>query len=155
MKMDFEIPNFVVDKWFELGYDSDTLPLLFAVPLVQVAWAEGFLQAGERRAILQFVAKLRMNFDDEAFIALSNWCDERPTDEFFAHANDILADWLKLIPEEQSEELREAVFEGCLKVARVSTNIGLLRDRKGIRREERHLLREIGDRLGFSPEYAF
>lgn len=55
---DYQFPLAVTEKGAELGYSPDTLPLLFLVPFVQVAWAEGFVQASEQKTILRLAANL-------------------------------------------------------------------------------------------------
>ena len=51
MPTDYQFPLQVMEKGAQLGYAPDKLTLLFLVPFVQVAWAEGFVQASEQKAI--------------------------------------------------------------------------------------------------------
>ena len=60
METDYQFSFQVLEKGVQLGYAPDKLSLLFLVPFVQVAWAEGFVQASEQRAILRFAANLRV-----------------------------------------------------------------------------------------------
>src|SRR5882724_5304699 len=43
----------ILEDLRQLGYNADTVKLLFAVPLVQVAWASGSVSAKERKLILE------------------------------------------------------------------------------------------------------
>lgn len=152
--MKFENLNFeripgTIEKWQELGFETAALPLVFYVPLVQVAWAEGFLQASERRKILQFARENDLSetlIDEELLI----WFDERPADDFFAAATEILRELLAEMTPQESDKWREKLHTACLEVASASTKIGILRDREKISHEERRELEQIGNNLGFS-----
>lgn len=139
----------LIEKWNELGYAAESLPLVFYVPLVQVAWAEGFLQASERRLILQFARENNLSADliEEELLL---WLDERPSDDFFAAATAILRELLNEMPAAESESWREKLQTACLEVAGASARIGILREREKISHEERRELEQIGNNLGFS-----
>jgi hypothetical protein len=147
MKIDYQFPLSVIEKGEELGYAPEKLPLLFLVPFVQVAWAEGFVQASEQKAILRFAANLKINTDHSDYERLIGWFDERPADEFFARSIEDLRELLEKIPPKQAARLRAMLQFGCVEVAQASGEIGLLRGRSSIRREERELLHHIGERL--------
>src|SRR6266849_7338908 len=57
-----------------LGYTAETVKLLFAVPLISVAWADGSMSARERSLILE-LAKAQ---EGGALEQLTKWLDERP-----------------------------------------------------------------------------
>ncbi len=154
MKTDYIFPLQVTEKGAELGYAPDNLPLLFLVPFVQVAWAEGFVQASEQKAILRFAGNLRVDHEHSEYERLVGWFDERPTDEFFARLIEDLRELLERIPPKQAARLRTMLQFGCLEVAQASGDIGLLRGRSNIRREEREQLRHIGDRLGLAQTHV-
>jgi len=44
METDYQFPLQVMERGAQLGYAPDKLTLLFLVPFVQVAWAEGFVR---------------------------------------------------------------------------------------------------------------
>ncbi len=154
MKTDFVFPIQVTEKGEELGYAPEKLPLLFLVPFVQVAWAEGFVQASEQRAILRLAANLKINADHSDYEQLLVWLEERPTEEFFAQSIEDLRELLESIPARQAACLRAMLQIGCIKVAHAAGDIGLLRGRSNVRREERELLRHIGERLGLSHSHV-
>lgn len=150
MPTDYQFPLQVMEKGAQLGYAPDNLPLLFLVPFVQVAWAEGFVQASERKAILRFAANLRVKPQHQNFEQLLVWFDERPTEEFFDRSLEDLRALLADIPAKQAARLRTMLQFGCVEVAHAAGEIGLLRGRSNINREERELLQNIGERLGLS-----
>lgn len=153
MKTDYKLSLQVIEKGAELGYSPDKLPLLFLVPFVQVAWAEGFVQAVERKTILSFAENFSIKTDHSDYEQLIGWFDERPTDEFFAQSIEDLRELLENIPANQAVRLRTMLQFGCVETARAAGDIGLLRGRSSIRREEREHLRHIGEQLGLTQSY--
>jgi len=150
MKNDYQFPPQVIEKGSELGYQPEKLPLLFLVPFVQVAWAEGHVQASEQKAILNFAGNLSVNAEHSDYEQLLKWFDERPTDQFFERSIDDLRALLENIPANQATRLRSMLQFGCVEVAQAAGDIGLLRGRSNIRREERDQLLYIGERLGLA-----
>lgn len=149
MKINFEQSPKIVEKWESLGFHAETVSLLALVPAVRVAWAEGFLQTSERRVILQIFEELEIP-RGKGFYELLGWLDERPSDNFFDSATDILSESLVKIDSKKSAELRDFLHRSCVKVADASWEIGLKRDNRTICREERLELEKVGTRLGFS-----
>lgn len=144
----------IENEWARLGYRAGTLPLLLLAPPVQVAWAEGFVQTGERRTILRMAADLRIAPGAPGYAELCDWLDVRPADDFFAEATALLRRWLETMPAARRAKLRNVLLLGCLEVAQASSSIGLLRDRRGVNREEREQLAALGEKLGFVPGFA-
>lgn len=65
----------VLDQLVQLGVRAETLAALAVVPLVEVAWADGELDAKERRAIVQHAGVPR---ESTAGALLEAWLDRRP-----------------------------------------------------------------------------
>ena len=65
----------VLDQLLHLGIRAETLAALSVVPLVEVAWADGELDAKERRAIIERAGVPR---DSTAGALLEAWLDRRP-----------------------------------------------------------------------------
>lgn len=65
----------VLDQLLQLGIRAETLAALSVVPLVEVAWADGELDAKERRAIIERAGVAR---DSTAGALLEAWLDHRP-----------------------------------------------------------------------------
>lgn len=154
MKTNYKFPFQVIEKGANLGYAPAKLPLLFLVPFVQVAWAEGFVQAAERRAILRFAENFNVLTDDDNHAQLNEWLDERPSDEFFSESCADLRELLEDIPPKHAARLRSMLQFGCVEVANAAGDIGLLRGRSSVRREEREHLRHIGEQLGLTQSHV-
>jgi hypothetical protein len=65
----------VLETLMELGIRAETIAALSIVPLVEVAWADGALDAKERRTIVERAAVDR---DSIAGALLEAWLDRRP-----------------------------------------------------------------------------
>jgi hypothetical protein len=65
----------VLDRLVQLGIRAETLAALAVVPLVEVAWADGELDAKERRAIVQHANVPR---ESTAGALLEAWLDRQP-----------------------------------------------------------------------------
>jgi hypothetical protein len=153
MKDRYQFPIQVMEKAKNLGYAPDHLSLLLLTPFVKVAWAEGFVQASEQKAILRFAENLNLNAHP-AYEKLLAWFDERPSEEFFDRSIEDLRLLLESIPPKQAARLRSMLQFGCVEVAHASGDIGLLRGRSNVRREEREQLRHLGERLGLAHSFV-
>jgi hypothetical protein len=77
----------VLDQLMELGIRAETVAALSVVPLVEVAWADGELDAKERRAVIDRAGVAR---ESTAGALLEAWLDRRPDPE-------LLAAWMRLV----------------------------------------------------------
>lgn len=147
-----QLPTNLSKKWQTLGFAPKSFRLLLLAPPVQTAWAEGFLQAAERRAILKFAeTEAGISPEGAEYEELEHWLDVRPPDELFAEMSEILGEWLAAMPKTDGEYWRAALLRICLEVAHASPDIGLLRrNRPPIRREEQRQIEEISRRLGIT-----
>jgi hypothetical protein len=65
----------VLEKLMELGIRGETVAALSIVPLVEVAWADGALDAKERRAVVDRAGVARESMEGAL---LEAWLDRRP-----------------------------------------------------------------------------
>ena len=142
----------VGERLLEFGYKPEELQLLFLAPFVQMAWAEGFVQPSERRAILKLAARLNITPPHLHYRDLLEWLDQRPPDAFFAQTNEILREMLEILPPPQSQHLRRILESGCFKVAHAAGDIGFFKNRSPITPEERAELYRLGELLDFSAD---
>jgi hypothetical protein len=89
----------VLEELMELGIRAETMAALFTVPLVEVAWADGTLDAKERRAVVDRAGVAR---DSTAGALFAAWLDRRPDPK-------LLAAWTHLV-QGMCEQLDEC---GC------------------------------------------
>ena len=107
-----------------LGFRRATLPLLHLVPLIYVAWAEGFVTEKERRQIVELA---RIRGVEEGGLAdqqLAEWLAQRPSEEFFMASLGAIQAMLQAQPQEEQEAARRDLVSYCTRVA--ATSGGLL-----------------------------
>jgi hypothetical protein len=74
----------VIEKLVALGLDAASWAALSLVPLVEVAWADGSLDARERNAILSAAADHGIAPGSPSQALLDSWLAARPQPELFA-----------------------------------------------------------------------
>jgi tellurite resistance protein len=73
----------VLDKLIALGLRGNTVAALSLVPLVEVAWADGEIQANERTAILQGAHGKGLDRGKPGYELLETWLGTKPTGDLF------------------------------------------------------------------------
>ncbi|MQA29113.1 MAG: hypothetical protein GEU82_04635 [Luteitalea sp.] len=73
-----------------LGFTLDTVSLLPLVPVLQVAWAEGGVTAGERNLIRRLAEVRGIKTGTPADAQLTSWLEHRPPDAVFAGAGRLI-----------------------------------------------------------------
>jgi len=71
----------VLDKLLELEITPQTLASLAVVPLVEVAWADGHVDAREHKAVLDAAKLNGFKKEDPDYALLDNWLNHRPSDK--------------------------------------------------------------------------
>lgn len=71
----------VLDKLLELEITPQTLASLAVVPLVEVAWADGHVDAREHKAVLDAAKLNGFEKGDPDYALLDNWLNHRPSDK--------------------------------------------------------------------------
>lgn len=131
----------------ELGYDHETIKLLYLVPLLQVAWSEGQVTARERELILEAARSRGITEGSAAYDRLSEWLSRRPAEEFFEKTLRIIAALLELLPAEERESSRRDLLSYCAQVASASGGIlGLGSINEGERAALERIASELGQR---------
>jgi hypothetical protein len=68
----------VLDRLIRLGVQADTLVALGLVPLVEVAWADGTLDARERQAVVAALGTAGIALDSPAGQLIQGWLASKP-----------------------------------------------------------------------------
>lgn len=71
----------VLERLAALKIGPETLAAVALVPLVEVAWADGKVQADEHAAVMKAAEHAGIQRDDDAFALLDDWLNHRPTPE--------------------------------------------------------------------------
>ena len=73
----------VLNKLVALNVRPEILATLAALPLVEVAWADGDVDGKERAAILRAAASVEFGKNKVDFPLLESWLDKRPSPKLF------------------------------------------------------------------------
>jgi tellurite resistance protein len=124
-----------------LGYDAETIGILFVVPMIAVAWADGEI-SGRERSLIRELAGVRG--DGNSPRQLQQWLETKPPQEFFDRSLRIIGLLLKeLSPVEGSKKERE-LLSSATRIAEASGGIlGL----GSISNEERKLIERIENEI--------
>lgn len=132
----------------QLGVDRHTIRALPLLPLVQVAWADGRVQASER-GLIREVAE-RYGLDPREMGLLKRWLAKRPTKgEFLLARQVLLVVWSRDRERGAAPESLEGVIRMCMCVARVAG--GLFGLAFTVDPREMELISEISRSLQLGP----
>lgn len=113
----------VLEALEDLGYDHTTVMLLFVVPLVQVAWADGSVSEAERDHIIAMAGLRGVKANTPAYERLIAWLDRRPLDEFFEGSLHAIEAVLSSLPPIERRTCRESLLLCCRDVAAVPCHL--------------------------------
>jgi hypothetical protein len=107
----------ILEDLLALGYNAETVKLLFVVPLIAVAWADGSITQRERSLILE-LAKA-----DDKQGQLTQWLNQKPPDEFFERSLRVIQSLLAAqSPDERSAAKRD-LHSSAVRIAEASGGI--------------------------------
>jgi hypothetical protein len=131
-----------------LGVTLDTAPAFLLAPLVQVAWAEGKVTDRERDTVLRLAAARGVEAGSPAHTQLLKWLQERPSDDLFDTAMEVVKSGLALLPPEERDERLKRIVQACHEVAEASGGLAkVLGLGSGVSGEEEALLEAISTTL--------
>jgi phosphoglycolate phosphatase-like HAD superfamily hydrolase len=81
-----------------LGFTPEMVALLPLVPVVQVAWAEGFVMSAERALVVKLARARGIGDDSPADRLLSEWLETQPDPDVFARATRLIRAMLAAEP---------------------------------------------------------
>lgn len=113
----------ILDALERLGYNQNTIELLYFVPLVHVAWIDGSVSKAERNRIVVMATLQGLRENAPAFQQLTEWLDHRPPDAFFEGTLHILRALLDELPEAQRGSRRDSLLRSMREVAFASCGI--------------------------------
>jgi hypothetical protein len=131
-----------------LGVRLDTGPAFLLAPLVQVAWAEGKVPDRERATVLRLAEARGVEAGSPAHTQLLKWLHERPSDDLFDAAMEVMRGGLALLPPGDREERLKHIVQACHEVAEASGGLAkMLGLGSGVSGEEEALLEAISTTL--------
>ena len=127
-----------------VGITPETLALLHLAPLLEVAWAEGAVNARERELILAMAERRGVAPNSPTYERLVGWLDQRPEQELFDRACEGARLLLAGLPPDERNTATKDLVKSCTLVAEAAGGIlGMV----AISSEEREALAHITGRL--------
>ena len=74
----------LVAELLDEGFTAERIPLLYLVPALEVAWADGSVSDSEHGCLLEFACAQGANEGSPAYGQLLAWLADKPPAEFFA-----------------------------------------------------------------------
>jgi hypothetical protein len=127
-----------------LGYTPETVMLLYLMPLIETAWAEGHVSPRERELIVKAARSRGIEAGSSADRQLNDWLTERPSKELFEKTLRAIGAILQARPPEEREASQRDLLSLCAAVASASGGIVGLR---AVSEEERQMLAHITEEL--------
>nr|HEX4315900.1 hypothetical protein [Kofleriaceae bacterium] len=100
----------VLDKLVALGLRGNTIAALSLVPLIQVAWADGEIQANERTAILQGAQGKGLERGKAGYELLESWLQTKPSEELFDAWSAYIKSLAAQLNDEQNRLLKNQIL---------------------------------------------
>jgi hypothetical protein len=137
----------------EFGFTRETVKLLYLVPIVQIAWAEGKVTNRERKLIFEAARAQGIEENSLADQKLSDWLIERPAEEFFDKSLHLIRMVLRTLPREKQQDSKINLFSLCTQVAEASGGTtGFLGGGYRICDEERTAIKRVAAELNRTNE---
>jgi hypothetical protein len=113
----------ILDRLIQLGIHPQTMAALAIVPLAEVAWADGALDAKEEQAILDRAAKSGVAPGSTSHELLKSWLERRPEPRLLTAWIHMIQGISESLTAEQVEALRAGLVERVRAVASASGGV--------------------------------
>lgn len=107
----------VLNELVDCGLRADSLHVLTLVPMISVAWANGYVERSERLAILGAAEADGLNPDSKSFEHLTNWLTNRPDPSLLKTWKDYVAAVRRLVSDESYAALKDSTLQQATMVA--------------------------------------
>jgi len=107
----------VLDRLLELNIGPETWAAMAVVPLVFVAWADGKVQAEERRVILEAAHNAGIQPQDGRDPLLEHWLDKRPPTEMLAAWEHYIQSLTQRMDKQELERLKHDLLDTAHRIA--------------------------------------
>ena len=128
----------------DLGYTPETVMLLYLVPLIQTAWAEGGVSQKERDLIVKAARSRGILEGTPCDQQLNMWLAQRPSEELFEKSLRAIRTILQAQPAEARAESEKDLLSLATAIAAASG--GIVGFHK-VSEEERQILAHISEEL--------
>ena len=129
----------------EMGYDRETVFLLFLIPLLQVAWSDGKLSNEERALILEVGATYGVKEGHSAYQKLQGWLTTKPSKDTFERALKVIRNIMSFQTAEQRQTAGQKLVDAAERIAAASG--GVLGLGSKVSAEEKAVLKRVADAI--------
>lgn len=113
----------ILERLIQLGIHAETLVALSIVPLAEVAWADGAIDAKEEQAILDRAAKSGVTPGSTSYDLLKSWLERRPEPRLLTAWSHMIQGISENLTAEEVEALRAGLVERVRAVAGASGGV--------------------------------
>jgi uncharacterized tellurite resistance protein B-like protein len=127
------------------------LPLLFLVPLVQIAWAHGAISPRERQLVFEAARIEGIDERDALNDRLADWMLNQPSRKFFDDCLELINEKLSQMTVREREQRKAGILAFGKRVAASAGGKSLMDIDHHISSEERETLDEIAAAMNRRP----
>lgn len=131
----------VLKKLIELNVRAETLASLAIVPLVEVAWADGEVDAKEKQAVLKAAARIGFKKGQVDYALIEQWLTHKPKTELLVAWENFVKGLCEAMPAAERADLRTELLSHAREVA-ASTG-GFLGLGSRVSEEEEEILKRL------------
>ena len=113
----------LAERMLLLGFDAETASVLYLLPLIQVAWANGSVSRAERAKIMRILRLREIPQGCRAWQLCESLLLSRPTEAFLQNSRQLLQAVLKSKGRAVEAQVERELIAMCLDVAEVSGGI--------------------------------
>ena len=110
----------ILDALAQVGFNLGNVMLLDLVPLIQVAWIDGWVSRAERDGIVKVARTRGIEEGGAADQTLSSWLDQQPSEEVYRTAVRALRAVLETLPPSQNQPSARSLLQNCGDIAAAS-----------------------------------
>ena len=107
----------VLDKLLDLKVTPGILASMAAIPLVEVAWADGHVEDKERTAVLDAARSVEFGKDKVDFPLLESWLEKRPSPQLLQAWTHYVQGLAAAMEPHELEQLRHGLLDRARRIA--------------------------------------
>jgi len=104
----------------EAGFTTDTIPLLYLIPALEVAWVDGSSSEGEHARMLELARLQGVERSSPAYEQLLGWLKDKPPADFFGSTLRLIGRVCGLQSPTDGEATVRKVMSYCSQIAEAS-----------------------------------
>jgi hypothetical protein len=111
------VQEHVLMNLVKAGIKAETLAAVTTIPMVEVAWCDGAVNAAEKAAILNAASNMGLQPGTAPHDLLERWLVDRPDSRIVAAWKEYVQELAKLMPKHTIDAMHKNVIDRCVRVA--------------------------------------